>query len=108
MKKYANLLKQLHRAPAAKKKALMKRYGNEREFVKCLCECSKNIIRGNVSLTPLQKRTLAKRKNDLRKLSLKKTSLKIKKRIVQKGGFIGALLGPIVSILGGLFGGQQS
>jgi len=108
IKKYANLLQQLHRAPAAKKKALLKKYGGQREFVKCLCECSKNILCGNIALTPSQKRALLKRKSDLKKLSLKKTSLKTKKRIVQKGGFLGALLGPIVSILGGLFNGNQS
>jgi len=43
----------------------------------------------------------------LRKLVLKKTSLKNKRKIVQTGGFLGALLGPIVSVLGSLFGGGQ-
>ena len=60
IKKYASLLKQLHRAPTAKKKALLKKYGKELEFVKCLCECSKNIICGNIALTPSQKRALFK------------------------------------------------
>ena len=108
LKKYANLIKLLHKAPAAKKKAFFKKYGKEREFVNCLCECSRNIILGNVPLTLAQKRALEKRKSDLRKLARKKTPFKVKTRIVQKGGFLGALVGPIVSILGGLFGSRQS
>jgi hypothetical protein len=40
----------------------------------------------------------------LRRLALKKTPLKEKKILIQSGGFLGALLGPIISILGNLFG----
>jgi hypothetical protein len=39
---------------------------------------------------------------------LKKTPLKTKKKIAQTGGFLGALLAPIVKILGGLFGATSS
>jgi hypothetical protein len=38
-------------------------------------------------------------------LSAKKTPYKKKRHIIQTGGFIGALLTPIISILGGLLGG---
>jgi len=30
--------------------------------------------------------------------------MKAKRKIVQSGGFLGAILGPIVKVLGGLFG----
>jgi len=69
-----------------------------------LCECAKNIIKGNVALTKAQRERIHKRKQSFRKLALKKTSLKEKRRIVQRGGFLGALLGPIISALGSLFG----
>jgi hypothetical protein len=59
---------------------------------------------GNVCLTPEHKRQLKRHKLSLRKLVLKKTPLSEKKKIVQSGGFLGALLGPIVKILFGLFG----
>ena len=75
------------------------------DFVKCVNECASNIIKGNVPLTTSQKGQLLRRKRLLKKLVLKKTSLKNKKKIVQTGGFLGALLGPIVSVLGSLFGG---
>ena len=68
----------------------------------CLCECALNILKGNVPLKKAQKSRLARFKHKLRKLASKKTRVKIKKRIVQSGGFIGALLTPIVSFLGSL------
>jgi len=84
----------------------MKSMNADNDFVKCLCECAKNIIKGNVKLTTLQRSKICRRKQSFRKLVLKKTPLKEKREIVQSGGFLGALLGPIVSILGGLFGKQ--
>lgn len=77
----------------------------DKDFIHCICECSKNLLKGKVPITSSQKKNLAKRKNSLRLLTLKKTPLKKKKRIIQTGGFLGALLAPIVSALGGLFGG---
>ena len=71
----------------------------------CLCECARNVIKGNVKVTPTQRKAIVKRKKLFKKFVLKKTSLKSKKKIVQTGGFIGALLGPIAALLGGLLAG---
>ena len=49
------------------------------EFIDCVSECAKNIIKGNVPLNPAQLRRLCRE----RVLALKKTSLKKKKRILQ-------------------------
>ena len=68
----------------------------------CLCECALNILKGAVPLKEGQKKRLARFKHKLRKLASKKTRRKIKKRIVQTGGFIGALLTPVLSFLGTL------
>jgi len=106
LKKYAPLLRMLNRASPTVRKRLMKNACNN-EFVKCVCECAKNIIKGNVPLTSAQKGQLSRRKRLLRKLVLKKTSLKGKQKIIQSGGFLGAILGPIISVLGSLFGGGQ-
>jgi len=38
----------------------------------------------------------------VRALALKKTSLKKKRRILQKGRFLGALIAPVLSVLGSL------
>jgi hypothetical protein len=58
-----------------------------------------------VPLSVEHKRRLKRHKLSLRKLAQKKTPTKTKKKIVQNGGFLGAILGPIVKVLGGLFGG---
>ena len=55
-----------------------------------------------MSLT--QKAKLRRHKHNLRKLSLKRTSVKQRKKILQRGGFPGALITPI-SVLGSLFSG---
>ena len=39
----------------------------------------------------------------MRVLASKKTSLKKKRRIMQKGGFLGALLPPVLGVLGSLW-----
>jgi hypothetical protein len=103
MKKYGPYLRLLNKASPKVQKALLKK-NCETEFINCVCECAKNLLKGNVSLTATQKQRLVRRKRLLRKLVLKKTPLKDKRKIIQTGGFLGALLGPIVSILSGLFG----
>src|SRR3989442_13281123 len=103
LKKFTPYLRVLQKSSPKVRKALMKKHCSP-EFVKCICECVKNVLVGNVSLSPEHKRRLKRHKRSLRRLVLKKTPLSEKKRIVQSGGFLGALLGPIVKVLGGLFG----
>lgn len=73
-----------------------------KEFLDCVSECAKNVIKGNVPLSDRQKTNLRRRKKDLRALSVKKTSLRKKRKILQKGGFLTALLPPVLSILSSL------
>lgn len=107
LKKYAHQLRELHSASPKVQKKLLSKINKDNDFVKCLCECAKNIIKGNVNLTDKQREKIRRRKKSFRKLSVKKTSLREKRRIVQSGGFLGALLGPIISVLGGLFGSSS-
>jgi len=67
-----------------------------------MSECAKNLLKGNIPLKPHQRSSLKKRKAAIRQLAKKKVSLQSKKKIIQRGGFLGAFLGPIISILGGL------
>jgi hypothetical protein len=90
--------------PALRKQILNK---CNKEFVKCLCECAHNVLKGNVPLTPAQKQKLSRHKKNLRQLALKKTAVTKKKKILQSGGFLGALLTPILSLLGGLLNGGR-
>ena len=99
---HAAILKKLHTATPAQRKKLLA--GNNKNLMRCLCECAKNILKGNVPLTTPQKKALRRHRQKLNKLVLKKTPAKTKKKIVQSGGFLGAILSPIVGLLGRLFG----
>jgi predicted ATP-grasp superfamily ATP-dependent carboligase len=103
LKKLSPYLRVLQKSSPNVQRALVKKHCSP-EFIKCICECAKNVLVGNVVLSAVHKKRLKRYKQSLRRLALKKTSLKIKKKIVQSGGFLGALLGPIVKVLGGLFG----
>lgn len=93
LRKYAAQLHCLRTAPPATVKAVVK--SADRGLVQCLCECSLNILKGHVRLSAAQKKKLARHKRDLRSLVARKTKLASKKRILQKGGFLPALLAPL-------------
>ena len=69
------------------------------EFVKCVCECAKNVIKRNVQLKPGQLKKLKRHKRALRELALKRTALKKKRQILQRGGFLNILLPPLIGYL---------
>jgi hypothetical protein len=64
---------------------------------KILREIAHNLVKGNVNLTPKQLAGLKRHKREVRLLAVKRTPLKRRQRITQKGGFIGALLAPLLS-----------
>lgn len=74
------------------------------DLVRCLCECALNILKGNVRLTPPQKSKLTRHKHSLRQLASGKLKIGKKKKILQKGGFLSALLAPLIPVVGGLLG----
>ena len=76
-----------------------------KEFVDCVSECAKNVLRGNVPLTTNQKAKLRRNQKNLRSLAIKRTSLKKRCQTLQKGGFLAALLPPVLSLLGGALTG---
>ena len=100
LRKYVKHLQCLKIAPPALSKVIIK--SADRGLVNCLCEVGLNVLRGNVPITPDQKRKLGRHKRELRSIAKKGLSIQRKKRILQKGGFLPALLGPIAKILGGI------
>jgi len=106
MRRFLPVLKRINKLGDKAKKQYVKKCN--KEFVDCISECAKNVLRGNVPLTARQNAKLRRNKHNLRALSIKKTSLRKKRRIIQKGGFLGAILTPILSILGGLLGGNAT
>lgn len=99
-RKFLPMLKRIRKMGDRTKKEYVRKCN--KEFLDCVSECAKNVIKGNVPLSDRQKTNLSRRKKDLRALSVKKTSLRKKRKILQKGGFLTALLPPVLSILSSL------
>lgn len=73
------------------------------DVIRVIKSISRNVIKGNLRLTPRQKDRLRAHKRQLLELAKSKTSIKKSRSILQRGGFIGTLLGPIVGVLSKLF-----
>lgn len=97
--RHAEILKVLASAKPSLAKAIIEKSDND--LIYCLAEIALNVLKGNVPLRPQHKTNLCKHKAGLRSLAKKSTSLKNKKRILQRGGFIGAILGPLITGLAG-------
>ena len=101
LKKHAHSLHVLSRGNQQICKAVIQ--NGDKDLIKCLCEISHNILKGNVPVTSRQKKKLNRFKNTIRQLTNKRQlSLTKKKQLLQKGGFLGTLLGPIIGLLGSL------
>lgn len=100
-------LKLIKTCPKALRKQLLKKLPSR--SVKAICECSLNVLKGNVPLSTSQKRALSKYKTTLRKIGAKKGSLFHKKKlIVQQGGFLNFLIPAALSVLTGIINGARS
>jgi len=97
VKKYLPVLKRITKLGEKAKRDYVRKC--DKEFLDCISECAKNVIKGNVPLSNRQKTKLRRNRNDLRALSVKKTSLRKKRRVLQKGGFLSALLPPVLAVL---------
>lgn len=99
-----NKLKLLKKAKKSQRRKLLEAADND--LILCLCDCANNILKGNVNLNPKQKKQLARHKGAIRSLvsrgKSKKTINKKRKLLIQQGGFLPMLLGPILSVASGL------
>ena len=72
-----------------------------RDLILCLCECALNTLNGNIPLKNTDLKKLERHKKPLRKLADNSTKISDKQSLlIQKGGFLPALLSPILAILG--------
>ena len=76
------------------RKALLS--GAPPEIIHLLSECALNILKGTITLTKEEKSKLRPHKNALRKIATKRVSNRTKKKIIQKGGMLNALLKPVL------------
>jgi len=77
----------------------------DKEQICAICECVLNILNENVTLSAHQLPKLRPYKKVLQDLVNKKVGIQKKRRLLKlKGGFLPFILGPILSVLGGLAG----
>ena len=99
---HLSLLKKLKKCKPLCRKKFLQSGGKSLQV--CLRECAVNILKGNVRLTKAQKTRLQKYKKQIREISKKRTSQKKRLQLEQKGGFLPALIAPVLgAVLGGLF-----
>jgi phosphatidylinositol kinase/protein kinase (PI-3 family) len=102
LQKNAKALAALNKASKSVQKSIVS--SAPKELVDTLCECAHNLLKGNVILTTDQYNNLKRYKTQLRELSRRRTSLKRKRSLLQKGGFLGAILSRVVPLLATLLG----
>ena len=69
------------------------------EEIRTLSETAKNLLLGNIPMTPRQKLKLKPHKKKIKYLALKKNSISRKKRMLQRGGFWIPLLATLAGSL---------
>ena len=77
---------------------------SENDLILALCEIISNVLTGNVQLNPNQKKKLNVHKKSLRLLANRSVPIKTKRKLLQKGGFLAALLPPALSLLATIVG----
>ena len=60
---------------------------------------AENLLKGNIPLTKHQFSNLKQHAKEIEALSKKKTTVTRRREILKKGGFLSALLGPVVRFL---------
>ena len=97
IKKHAKVLHFLASCDKRHSNAIVKDAGPD--LINCFSEICHNILQGNVRLTGHLKTRLKKYKSHLRRLAGKTASAKTRKQIIQTGGFLPMLLGPLIKPL---------
>lgn len=76
----------------------------KRDLVLAIVDCAKLIIKRKVPLTAAQLRKLRAIGNDIKTFVSRNTSHDVRRQTLQTGGFLGALIGPVLSMLPNIIG----
>ena len=99
IKKHGSMVMAMMQATPQIRKKLVK--DSPSEVIRCVSECSHNVLKGNVHLSSAQKKKLYPSRQHLRRLASKSISVKKKKQILnQKGGFLSLLAPALLPLLG--------
>ena len=97
-RKEATVLTALYHLSEEQRKALLRKA--DAKFVRRICECALNVLIGNVPLSKGHNSRLRKHAKVLRKLAASDITLQRRKNIiVQRGGFLPALLAPLIGTI---------
>jgi len=94
---------QLHELARCRQKHKRNKYIRESkdDLTKCLTECAYNLLKGNVPLTKKQKAVLRRHRKALVQFGTERRVRKAKNLLLQRGGFLPALLAPILAAAAG-------
>lgn len=97
--KHIHLLEALAKAKPLERKALLEK--SNFGLIKSIVECIENVLDGNVKLDKSRMKKLKKYKNQLRKIYASGRKWTSKKKVIIQtgGGFLSALLVPVISAL---------
>ncbi len=96
LKKHLDLLKVLHKAKPKLRRAILENV--DRDVILCICDCAYNLLSGNLPLDPAHVKRLKRHKTVVRKLGSKQVPLEEKTELIQSGGFLAALLTPLLTL----------
>lgn len=97
MRKHFAFLDYLQSISPKRQKVLIKAV--DPELIDCFSEIALNLVQKNVPLTKKQLSRLKPYEKSVYELSLKKNSQKNKKKLIQRGGLLTALLGTVLPVL---------
>jgi hypothetical protein len=103
LKRHASTMRGLRKASAKRRRQFIETCCPD--FVDCMSECSRNLLKGNVPVSASQLKKLRRYKKLLRTLAAKRASLRTRRKLLQKGGFLPLLLGPVLGLVSSLVGG---
>ncbi len=96
-------LRALKTATPKQRKAIIRAGG--KDLVLAICEIVDNLLRGTVTLSAGQRKKLQRYKKILREIANRKVGVRKKtNHLVQRGGFLSALLAPTLGIIASLIG----
>ena len=97
-------LKVLHDSKPTTRKALLA--AANKELIDTICECLKNILLGRIKISQQLLKKLKRRRRAVEEIQSKKTNIKRKKELlIQQGGFLPAIIAPLLGIAASLIGG---
>ena len=100
MKENICVMAALHKAPSHIRKIGIDNASPE--LIKAFTEIARNLAAGNVRVSPHSQMALRRHGKKLDQMISGKTSIIRKKRLLQEGGFLGALVKPLMGVIGPL------